>query len=120
MARRNSRMSKFNRARISKIENIVKDKSPDNKNKRASMIKNIKIGAKNQELRVNSGWVTDKGFNKQRSQKELYQTIHSTFLSLPKRRNEKFDEGINLVSALIKTESSMSQTQFKNVFTSND
>jgi len=42
MARRNSRMKKFNRNRISRIECIANDKSLENKDRRATLINTIK------------------------------------------------------------------------------
>ena len=42
MARRNSRMKKFNRNRISRIECIANDKSLENKERRATLINTIK------------------------------------------------------------------------------
>lgn len=72
MARRNSRMKKFNRNRISRIENIVNDTSLENMDRRATLINTIRQGSKNTVLKVNDGWVTNKNYNAQRSQKELY------------------------------------------------
>ena len=105
MARRNSRMKKFNRNRISKIESIVNDKSVENMDRRATLINSIRKGSKNEVLRVNDGWVTNKNYNAQRSQKELYQTIHCNFLSLPKKKNDKFELGIK--ASFLMTDSSV-------------
>jgi hypothetical protein len=97
-------MKKFNRNRISRIESIVNDKSLENMDRRATLINTIRQGSKNEVLKVNDGWVTNKHFNAQRSQKELYQTIHCNFLSVPKKKNERFELGIK--TSFLHTESS--------------
>ena len=77
--------------------------------RRATLINTIRKGSKNEVLKVNDGWVTNKHFNAQRSQKELYQTIHCNFLSLPKKKNDKFELGIK--PSFLNTESSVGRLE---------
>ena len=91
MGRRNSRMKKFDPARISKLSNIIKDKSEDNKPRRNLLMNRVRTGSSNEAYRYNSGWVTNKKALERKADKELYQTFHTSILSIPKRSTERFE-----------------------------
>ena len=90
MNRRNRRVNKYQKNKSS-ISIVGNDHSPERHQQRAQLISKItKGGSGNDIFSENQGWITNKQYKNKRNEKELYQTVHSNFLSQPKLRQEKF------------------------------
>lgn len=93
MARRNLRMNSFTKNKRS-IDEVGNDHSPEGDARRKYLIKNIILGGSSSPTDIykkNNGWITNQKFKERHQQKELYQTVHSNFLAMPKYHNEKFN-----------------------------
>ena len=69
----------------------IKHQSPKNKHLENHVMKQLTKGSNGVQLmRTTGGHIINKDFNKSQNEKELFQTMHTDFLSKPKRTRGKF------------------------------